>query len=81
MITPSKPLTAPHPLKVAFPLKNGEVLRSQEREGLRKKGAGVEREKMDAQKWSDSFRSHYIFKSKTLKSCNCNCRKLLRIPE
>ena len=27
-----------------------------------------------------SFRNHYIFNSKTIKSCNCNCRKLLRMP-
>ena len=28
-----------------------------------------------------SFRNHYILNSKTIKSCNCHGRKLLRIPE
>ena len=28
-----------------------------------------------------SFRNHYLFNSKTIKSCNCNCQKLLKIPD
>ena len=35
---PSKPLAAPQALKVAFPLENKGVLRSQEEEGMRKEG-------------------------------------------
>ena len=27
-----------------------------------------------------AFRHHYILNSKTIKSCNCNCRKILEIP-
>ena len=38
MTTPSKPLAAPQPLKVAFPLGNRGALRSQEGEGFRKEG-------------------------------------------
>ena len=34
MVTPSEPLAAPQPLKVACPLGNGGVLRSQEGEGI-----------------------------------------------
>ena len=28
-----------------------------------------------------SFRNNYILKSKTTRSCNCYCRKCLKIPE
>ena len=28
-----------------------------------------------------SFRNHYILNSRTIKSCNCNCRQFFRIPE
>ena len=28
-----------------------------------------------------SFRNHDVCNSNTIKSCNCNCRKFLRIPE
>ena len=45
MVTPSKPLAAPQPLNIAFPLGNGGVLRSQTGEGLRKEGDGGEGKK------------------------------------
>ena len=46
-MAPSKTLAAPQPLNIAFPLGNGEVLRSEEGEGFRKEGDGGEGEKKE----------------------------------
>ena len=52
-MTPSKPLAAPQPLNIAFPLGNGGVLRSEEGGGFGRRGTvgrGKKEGKKDAQK-------------------------------
>ena len=60
---PSKPLAAPQPLNIAFPLGKGGVLRSQKGEGLRKEGdggGGKKKEKGTRKKCSVSVGSHAV---------------------